>query len=300
MSYYPDTEGLQVALPHPQQYSDLEHNGPNQTDPAHRAPEPCVIEPPKQTSQNPAYQSLNQSSSEKYGHPSDGTQPARTCGLRRRTFWLLLILGAIVVLAAALGGGIGGSLASKANTNPTPLSIPTSTLPTVVGATAAAASSTSTSTSTSSPLPTSPPTTTSTPPISTSTIVSATSTLLRDCPSSNDTTLTVTLGAASLSFLKNCSTAYSASKSVNENFVNQPTTSLDDCIALCAQWNINDHVSTSGEPQTCDAVCWRNGFAGDDYPGQCFGFAVAVEGDSAATANDTRCDSALWINQPGS
>ena len=58
----------------------------------------------------------------------------RICGLRKTTFWLSLIL-AIVVIGAAVGGGVGGSLASKNNHNEqvsTPgIPVPASTSPIV-------------------------------------------------------------------------------------------------------------------------------------------------------------------------
>jgi hypothetical protein len=45
--------------------------------------------------------------------------PATVCGLRRRTFWILAGVGAIVVAAAAIGGGVGGSLAHRSKSQPT-------------------------------------------------------------------------------------------------------------------------------------------------------------------------------------
>jgi hypothetical protein len=68
---------------------------------------------------------------EKYNAPIDAnlgeghfqqTQPStprtRTiCGLRRTTFFLSLGLGAVVVLAAAIGGGVGASACSGGNSN---------------------------------------------------------------------------------------------------------------------------------------------------------------------------------------
>lgn len=62
---------------------------------------------------------------------------------------------------------------------------------------------------------------------------------------------------------------------VSENFVNQFTASLDDCVGLYAQWNVNNHMSTSGLAQTCGAVCWRNNFH-NDYPRNILGMPLAI------------------------
>lgn len=39
-----------------------------------------------------------------------GRRPRTICGLQKKTFWLLLVL-AIVVIGAAVGGGVGGAMA---------------------------------------------------------------------------------------------------------------------------------------------------------------------------------------------
>jgi hypothetical protein len=44
------------------------------------------------------------------------------CGLRRRTFWILFAVIAFLIIAAAVGGGVGGSL-SKHNNQPMPTSL---------------------------------------------------------------------------------------------------------------------------------------------------------------------------------
>ena len=40
------------------------------------------------------------------------TEKSRICGLRRATFWLVLLL-IFVIIVAAVGGGVGGSIAVK-------------------------------------------------------------------------------------------------------------------------------------------------------------------------------------------
>lgn len=47
----------------------------------------------------------------------DGEEGGKIFGMKRRTFWIVLIT-AIVVLAIALGGGLGGGLANRDNGNP--------------------------------------------------------------------------------------------------------------------------------------------------------------------------------------
>ncbi|ERF73940.1 hypothetical protein EPUS_05363 [Endocarpon pusillum Z07020] len=37
----------------------------------------------------------------------------RICGLRRRTFWILVILSSVVIVGAAVGGGVGGTMARR-------------------------------------------------------------------------------------------------------------------------------------------------------------------------------------------
>lgn len=48
-----------------------------------------------------------------YGHTeNEGHQPKTICGLRPATLWLALALGAVIVIAA-VGGGVGATLAAK-------------------------------------------------------------------------------------------------------------------------------------------------------------------------------------------
>ncbi|MCJ1254739.1 hypothetical protein MMC24_002555 [Lignoscripta atroalba] len=263
MTLRSDTEGLQVAHPH----SGLEAYIPYPENKFGRVPYEGTL--PHVLHENPPQK--------------------RTCGVRRRTFWLIAALLIIAVLAAAIGGGIGGSLAHRKNQNSASSPIAQSSssaspAPLVTGA----------SSSTSTILPTS----SLQPPQSTTTIVGPSTTLLRDCPSSNNTTYTVRLGAAVQEYRKACNTLFSTQKSNADNFVNMFTASLDDCIGQCAQWNVNSHESSSGLAQTCNAVCWRNNLD-NDHPGSCFGYAVSESSDgSVANKPDINCDSALWVNVP--
>ena len=70
-------------------------------------------------------------------------------------------------------------------------------------------------------------------------------------------------------------------------------------------------------PLICQAVCWRNSFTRNDWPGQCFGFPVVNTtskdaadgvrqvpfsggrtGSFRVNYDDPLCDSAIWTNQP--
>lgn len=63
--------------------------------------------------------------------PPSGPLPKRAqriCGLRRRTFWILIILLIIVIVGAAVGGSVGGTMARRnAGRTQTPSAITTST-----------------------------------------------------------------------------------------------------------------------------------------------------------------------------
>ena len=39
------------------------------------------------------------------------------CGLRKRTFWIVAPLGILVILGAAIGGGVGGGLLARSSSD---------------------------------------------------------------------------------------------------------------------------------------------------------------------------------------
>jgi hypothetical protein len=45
---------------------------------------------------------------------TEGGSNGKICGLRRRWFWIVL-MGAIIIVAGAVGGGVGGALAHKSS-----------------------------------------------------------------------------------------------------------------------------------------------------------------------------------------
>jgi hypothetical protein len=220
----------------------------------------------------------------------------RICGLRRRTFWIALGV-ALIVVAAAVGGGVGGALALKSSRNNA--SAPQSEL--------ASATPTPTSSQTSASISiTSAPTSTpiiasSVSNVTTTEVVGASTTLLRDCPSSNNTLYDVTHGDAKMSFRKDCETSIVAIKG-SSAFRGTVVQSLNDCIDLCAAYNINNKTQiASGSSSVCNSVCWRNTFEKiNDLPGgMCFGFTAQNSSGSIQYTQpaETRCDSAALINQ---
>jgi hypothetical protein len=228
-------------------------------------------------------------------------QPWTICGLRRRTFWIAMIV-AIIVVAAAVGGAVGGTLASKSSRNGSHRIDPDT--PELFSA--AATPTSSTQTPASAPITTSNPTTTptsaqSTADVTTTSVVGPSRTLLRDCPSANNTLYDVTHGDTTMSFRKACGISF-----VNDGRVNTVkgtvVTSLNDCIDLCAAYNINNKTQiASGASRICNSVCWRNTFEKiNDLPGgMCFGFTSQNSSGtfSYALPAETRCDSAALINQ---
>jgi len=208
--------------------------------------------------------------------------PASICAPRRRTFWIVAIIAIIVVLAA-VGGGIGGALASRSSHSNS--NAQTSATPSI-----APQASTTRETS-SQPTPTSIE---SSKTITATRIVGPTSTILRDCPSSNDTLHDVTLGDTTMSFRKACDISAVNSNGI-WNAVQGITRTLDECIDLCASYNnMNKTQIRNSSNRICNSVCWRNTFdkINDWEGGHCFGF---MSTNSSGTFNfkqppETRCD----------
>ncbi|TVY45587.1 hypothetical protein LSUB1_G000947 [Lachnellula subtilissima] len=256
------------------------------------------------------------SSNEPYYSPANHDR--RICGLALRKFWIAVV-GIVVIIGAALGGGVGGSLASKSSrVAKTSFSNSGSS----VQRSTTSATSSGQSTNSTTPSPTSsevsvqPPTTsaassnqstnsnapslTSTQAASTTTqIIGPSYTLLRDCPSSNNTLYGISLGQTTMNFRKMCGKTFlNINSASNENSVNQKASSLDSCINLCAAYNVQSASSiASGHNQVCNAVCWRNSLDNDDYPGNCFGFTTQNSSNAFMVSDQSFCDSAAWIDQ---
>lgn len=219
------------------------------------------------------------------------SQNRRICGLAPKTFWIVAIIAIVVVIGAAVGGGVGGSVASKSgkNTESSPASSVTS---------AVAISSTSAQSSSSSQATT--PSSTTSVALTTTQVIGPTYTLLRDCPSSNNTLYGVTLGSVAMNFRKVCGKSFlnSLVGQHGEDSVNQKAASLDSCINLCAAYNVQNATGiAAGQNSVCNAVCWRNSLDDDDFPGQCFGFTTQNSSNAFVVSTEGRCDSAAWIDQ---
>ncbi|KAF3770461.1 hypothetical protein M406DRAFT_66868 [Cryphonectria parasitica EP155] len=174
----------------------------------------------------------------------------RICRLAPRTFYIVLGVSLAMIIGAAVGGGVGAALTSQKSNE---------------SSTGDSSSSSASSSSFSSP-----PTKTSTKPVSVTTtdVVGPTSTLYRDCPSSNNTLYSVTFGSEEYVFRKFCNTNLLGNA---DDMVNKPVTDLNACIDLCAEYNNMNATEIAQGGEVCNAVCWYNNFDAD-YPGQCFGF----------------------------
>ncbi|TGJ82604.1 hypothetical protein E0Z10_g6165 [Xylaria hypoxylon] len=161
--------------------------------------------------------------------------PERTiCGVRRATFFLSIAL-VVVIIAAAVGAGVGGSLAVQnaksaciSNTTDEPTVVTTMVTAAVVTMTVtAAAVTTRSATSTSGPL------------------VVPTGVVKLDCPGLTDD-MAISLGTDSWVFTPTCDLDYSGS-----DFAAVIVYSFHDCLQACAA-----HNYFSGEDE-CTAVTFR-------------------------------------------
>lgn len=283
-----------------QPHSDLEVVAPSAED-THKYP--YYSSDPKYSDLNPG----NDTNKIAYESATYEHTPAQTiCGLRKRTFWILLGV-ALVVVAAAVGGGVGGALASRSSNDATTSSSGSNSNSNSNDASTSQSSAQSTS---NSPTPTTSTSssTSSTQVVTTTTLIGPTNspqpTLLRDCPSSNNTLYTVTYGSKSYQFRKLCNDAY-----LNVNGVTAPVqgvfSTLDECIDKCAIYNRNNATGiAAGTDPLCNSVCWRNTFdkRNDWEGGHCFGFTTGNttsngETKFRITGTGDICDSAALINQ---
>jgi hypothetical protein len=213
------------------------------------------------------------------GFPATAKQ-RRIWGLPSRTFFIVTAIIIIVVIIAVIGGGVGGGLSSKKSSNQD------------------MAHSTNTNTifsgSTATP-------TTGKVSITTTKVMLPTKTLLRDCPSSNNSEYhpTASTPEKPMTFFKVCLRTWENSLGPGVNAVNTPATSLNDCINLCAAYNIaNQTQITNGTGNVCNSVCWRWGAPADTYwPGQCYGFMTSNTTGAFNEVEDGWCDGARWTDQ---
>lgn len=222
--------------------------------------------------------------------PPSSLKNRRFCGLGpRKMFTIATVLG-ILFIIGGIGGGIGGTALSKnRRTSPAPLS---SSGPADTPNTIHSENRTIIRTA---QVTTTPTTTSTTPSLTTIRIVGPSTTLFRDCPSSNNTTYDVVIGSSKKqSFRKLYGLAFARGNNMGQNVVNRATQSLNDCIHECATYN-SQNATQGQEGKTCDFVCWRNGLDGDDFPGQCFGFPAHNSATEDVIQQQAKCDSGMWL-----
>lgn len=172
--------------------------------------------------------------------PPEASPKKRICGLAPRSFWILLAAIAVVIVGAAIGIGAGVGLSISNRSQSTENSSASSASSSTTTATSLGVVSTSTSASASaSSSSSSAPTTTSaqSTSVTTTQVVGPSSTLYRDCPSSDNTIHDVTLGDETYMFRKFCSTVLVSIRGDNDNLVSTPTSDLNSCINQCAKYN---------------------------------------------------------------
>jgi hypothetical protein len=225
--------------------------------------------------------------------PTSVKKTRRICGARPRIFWVLFAAISTIIISVGVGSFVGITL-SRQNYNTqndnaplrqNPSTISTSQLPSESSSVLAAEKSVS-------------PTSTLNPPsVTTSRIPGASVTLLSDCPSANDTIYNVTHGDTTLYFRKLCNTLYPNAPGEKINVVKQETSSLNDCIELCATYDILQEENVKAKNvDRCSAVCWRNS-SDKEIPSVCFGYQIQNSTSGFVTEEDTVCDSAAWINE---
>jgi len=220
-----------------------------------------------------------------YPYDAESRPKKRICGLAARTFYIVVAIIVAIIVAGALGGGLGGGLSHRNDSSsdgkgtksvPQSGSAPPSTI-------------------------TAPPSLSSLAPVtSVSEVIGPSMTLLRDCPASNNSVYSVSLGEHKQQFRKLCSAWFI--NDPNKLVISKPTTDLNDCINLCASFNVENDTSPDLTHSPCTGVCWRNRFIDDnhlddDHPGYCFGFPRLGNTSDGFNIDytETRCDSAALI-----
>lgn len=238
-------------------------------------PDQSSLEPAQVEKQVATHQGTEKPAGDVFVHQDVDLPNRRICGLRRKTFWIVIAVATVVVIGAAVGGGVGGAISNK------------SSKPSRVSSSPLSTGSDTTAPTTTVPSPVS---------ITTTTLANPTQTLLRDCPSSNNSLYPVAFGSDQSIFRKMCSVKLVGN---GDNVVSEKTDSLNNCINRCANYNdVNRTEIASGSSRVCNAVCWRHSLS-SDWPGQCFGFSTqnSSTGGFSIDTSGTECDSAGWINQ---
>ncbi|KAI9722683.1 MAG: hypothetical protein M1812_001614 [Candelaria pacifica] len=174
---------------------------------------------------------------DEYIHNEEPPPPSRTiCGLRPATFWLALALGAVIIIAA-VGGGVGGSLAAKrSSSKPTPLPSQSGTQATTVTVLPARLDTPSTTT-TSQATAAATGLLDYTPPGA-----SNVTTLALDCNTLNNTISRVQVPGIDASFEVRCSNDQRGGSPANDagtikDILPLTMYTLQDCMLACVSWN---------------------------------------------------------------
>ncbi|KAH7324246.1 hypothetical protein B0I35DRAFT_475508 [Stachybotrys elegans] len=224
-------------------------------------------------------------------------EKARVCGVKRRTFWVILGV-ALAIIIAAVAGGVAGALISRNGSSEGSSDQSTEADPSSDGSPSSTAPPPFLTTS--GPL-TTEPATTSTQSLSTTTVTLARTTLIRDCPSADGSLYDASYeDNEPLVFRKFC-TAGLRHVLNGVDLINQPEQSLNDCINACVDYNIRNRTDiATGDNQPCNAVCWRSNEQLSNInqiPGQCFGYTTLNNSMGFQVTDEPLCDSAAWINQ---
>ncbi|KAK4890522.1 hypothetical protein LTR27_010803 [Elasticomyces elasticus] len=161
------------------------------------ASEKIALDPSFLTS---SYQSVKERQSRQEFEPHQKERPnstRRICGLSLMAFWALIVVVTIVVVGATVGGGVGGSLASKSGSRSHGPDTYTSGSNTASTYFATDVPLTSTALNETSTTPTSVM-------LTTTEVIGPTTTLMRDCPSSNDTIYSTGSSGGPMLFRKFC------------------------------------------------------------------------------------------------
>lgn len=228
------------------------------------------------------------------GKEAVDSRKGRICGLSVWLFWVLVVAIATVVIAAVVAGSVvgtskkhrNGSGKIAASTSARTFATSFSSLPDVTRATASASSSNSRSTSI------------TTASITSSKIPGPTpgQSLVQDCPSSNQTIYSFGATGSLTLFRKWCNWEFTDVNGAT-SAPNTQANSLDECIQLCASYNIQNATEIAdGSSNVCNAVSWRYANT-DNFLGQCFGYTTKNESGSFVGEYSDHSDSAAWINQ---
>ncbi|KAK5682992.1 hypothetical protein LTS10_004520 [Elasticomyces elasticus] len=241
-----------------------------------------------------AYQPVGERQSRQQFEPHQKERPnstRRICGLSLMAFWATIVVVTIVVVGAAVGGGVGGSLASKSDSH-------------INGGNTYTNGSNTASTylATDVSLISTAPNETSTTPTSvmltTTEVVGPTTTLVRDCPSSNDTIYSSGSSEDPMLFRKFCGVNLFHVGGNDALAVNRATQSLNECIDLCAAFNIENMTSIrAGTSLVCDAACWVSKATGVQFPGQCFGYSTHNISGQFNLSALSYIDCGGWMNE---